>query len=459
MIRRLSSVADWLGNTTNFTYDANGNLIGEGYPNGVSASRAYNAADRLTNISDTGPAGTFLNLRYSRDPNGLVAASNVAAEPTTTVGYGYDALGQLTNVQTPPTGPGVSAQAFGYDTAQNLVSLTTANGTTTTLQHDAASQLTSATNAAGVTAFTYDARGNRTSAIGLQGTTTTYGYDQANRLTSYKNPAGITTTYNYRGDGLLQQPIWDLADGIPTMLSDGLLNQSGLLNSYVTGPGGLPVEQVTGGQAFFYHQDQLGSTRALTNGKGLVVATYVYDAYGNISAQTLVPPTSIVAPFGFAGQYKDQNSGLIYMRARWYDPSTGQFLARDPLESFTDSPYSYASNNPINKIDPLGFSACGSDQNAFNTGAAPIASAGVMIYRATLREETAQIAATQQYQVVDGLTGKYFYPTEQQATEFAAKANLTESFAGDYSLTRIHRWTLHNCRMIVSHRHSGVSIR
>ncbi len=57
---------------------------------------------------------------------------------------------------------------------------------------------------------------------------------------------------------------------------------------------------------------------------------------------------------GFTGQYTDAESGLLYMVGRYYDPSTQQFLSRDPLEATTGQPYTYAWGNPTNYIDPTG---------------------------------------------------------------------------------------------------------
>ena len=50
----------------------------------------------------------------------------------------------------------------------------------------------------------------------------------------------------------------------------------------------------------------------------------------------------------------DPNTGLIYLRARYYDPTTGQFLSVDPLVAETGQPYSYANDDPINETDPTG---------------------------------------------------------------------------------------------------------
>ncbi|MBI3011453.1 MAG: RHS repeat-associated core domain-containing protein [Candidatus Omnitrophica bacterium] len=60
-------------------------------------------------------------------------------------------------------------------------------------------------------------------------------------------------------------------------------------------------------------------------------------------------------PFLFTGREYDCESGLIYMRARYYDPHTGTFLQEDPLGFFVSAnAYPYVTNNPVNLTDPLG---------------------------------------------------------------------------------------------------------
>ena len=63
---------------------------------------------------------------------------------------------------------------------------------------------------------------------------------------------------------------------------------------------------------------------------------------------------TVANPFIFQGQYRDNKSGLYYLRARYYDPATGQFLTVDPDVAFTWSPYGYAAGNPVNRLDPSG---------------------------------------------------------------------------------------------------------
>jgi RHS repeat-associated protein len=59
-------------------------------------------------------------------------------------------------------------------------------------------------------------------------------------------------------------------------------------------------------------------------------------------------------PLGYDGQYTSSDTGLIYMRARVYDPATAQFLSVDPLVGQTHAPYYYAGDNPLNEADPSG---------------------------------------------------------------------------------------------------------
>lgn len=93
----------------------------------------------------------------------------------------------------------------------------------------------------------------------------------------------------------------------------------------------------------------------LTNESGEPTATFTYSPYGQPTGSTGTQTT----PLGYAGQLTNEESGLIYMRARVYDPVTGQFLTRDPIEALTRQPYAYAFDNPLAYVDPMGLGAGG----------------------------------------------------------------------------------------------------
>jgi RHS repeat-associated protein len=102
----------------------------------------------------------------------------------------------------------------------------------------------------------------------------------------------------------------------------------------------------------YYVHDQLGSTMALVASGGQIASTYDYDAYGALRSSTIT--SGIDTNFRYAGQDTDPESGLQYLQARYYDPSTSQFLTVDPLASATGEPYGYALGDPLTAIDPSG---------------------------------------------------------------------------------------------------------
>ncbi|MEA2221504.1 MAG: hypothetical protein QOJ35_4130, partial [Solirubrobacteraceae bacterium] len=346
---RVSAVTDWLGHRTEFDYDADGNPTAQRYPNQTSAAITYDHADRQTRRTDSGPGSTtILDLTATRNANGQLATqTRDPSPPPATQTLTYDALDQLTQATT-GSGPSAETYSYAHDVGDRLTRIASPTADTT-LVYDAANQLTQTkdtTTGTTTQTFTYDLLGDRTSQDPAGPTTaTTYSYDQANRLTGEHNPASSPDiTYAYDGDGLRADVLWDTVGGLPVIVADS----AGL---YVSGPDGLPLTQLTfSGQQRYYHHDQLGSTRAITDAAGAVTARYSFDPYGNPTTDS----SGADSRFGYAGQYTDHATALIYMRARWYDPATGQFLTRDPLEAITGSAYGYANADPINLVDPSG---------------------------------------------------------------------------------------------------------
>jgi RHS repeat-associated protein len=104
----------------------------------------------------------------------------------------------------------------------------------------------------------------------------------------------------------------------------------------------------------YHHADSLGSTIAVTDSTGAVESSYGYDIFGAIRNMTGTAGTK----FTFTGEQND-DAGIEYLRARYYDTSTGRFMSRDPFpmqasDTQTVNRYAYVSNNPTNHIDPSG---------------------------------------------------------------------------------------------------------
>jgi len=343
---RLKTVTDPSTNTTTFGYSKTDRILATSYPNGTTVTNGYDDRGGLTSTTAAKGGTTVLSATWNRDPVGQVSSETVGSASAQAAAYtGREQLQTL------------GTAAFAYDAANNP---TTVGAATQTF--DPAGRLCWSTTAApptgpscgaapaGSTSYTFDARGNRTVAG-----STTYAYDQANRLTRVSGP-NASATYTYNGDGLRASKtvggvtttfVWD--GGSPAnVLSDGA-------TSYLYGPDGLPFEQIGASGANWFVHDELGSTIGLLNGAGELGATYSYTAYGVATAAG-----TLSTPLRYTGQYTDAESGLVYLRARYYDPGTALFLTLDPKVNQTRQPYIYTGDNPLNYSDITGESFWGS---------------------------------------------------------------------------------------------------
>lgn len=109
----------------------------------------------------------------------------------------------------------------------------------------------------------------------------------------------------------------------------------------------------------YYYTDPQGSVLATTDAQGNLSSSRDYRPFGE-TATALSEPASI----GYAGHVEDGEADLIYMQARYYDPSTGRFLSVDiilPEPAALDliNRYAYVANNPMSLSDPTGMFAEG----------------------------------------------------------------------------------------------------
>ncbi len=118
-----------------------------------------------------------------------------------------------------------------------------------------------------------------------------------------------------------------------------------------------PIGMQTVMRKYYYLFDGLGSVTGLTDSGGNLVATYSYDAFGNILSETGDATLNAINPYRFTSRVYDKESGLYYYRARYYDSSVGRFISKDPLRSeLTEGKnlYVYVGNNPVVMVDPTG---------------------------------------------------------------------------------------------------------
>lgn len=214
-----------------------------------------------------------------------------------------------------------SSYAYTYDAVGNRVS--EINGSETNqYTYDAANRLASVNGQA----YTYDANGNL-----LADGTKTNTYNYANRLTQVVSDAD-TYQYIYNGLGDRLQSILngtattyslDLNSGLAQVLADGT-------NTYTYGFN--RIAQVSETQTGYFLGDALGSVRQVVDPQAEILLAQSFSPYGEVLSSVGDYETAYsYTPYfvwGQAGEMTD-GTGLVNLRARYYDPGTGRFMSRD----------------------------------------------------------------------------------------------------------------------------------
>ncbi|KNZ70400.1 putative deoxyribonuclease RhsB [Thermincola ferriacetica] len=112
----------------------------------------------------------------------------------------------------------------------------------------------------------------------------------------------------------------------------------------------------------YYLYDGLGSVAYMVKPDGNIRDHYRYDEFGNPAPGSKLSEDGrnvLHNTFGYTGEMWDEETNLLYLRARCYEPETGRFLSRDTYEGDLENPlsknlYAYVENNPIRFIDPSG---------------------------------------------------------------------------------------------------------
>ena len=174
--------------------------------------------------------------------------------------------------------------------------------------------------------------------------------------------APTTVTYGYDGDGVLRDIdgpesrhyLWDIAAPAPLLALER--DASGTTRRTYTHGHDLITSTISD-RRYAVHQDQIGSVTSLTGPQGTVEARYSYSPFGALERR-FGGAADNRPTLGFAGMPHDLLTGFVHMHARTYDPTTGQFLQRDPVAappaSPAASPYAYALGRPNVLADPTG---------------------------------------------------------------------------------------------------------
>jgi RHS repeat-associated protein len=350
----LSGITDPLAGSFHFEYDAAGRPVRTRFPYG-GERRSFYTAEGFLDFTQTSLQGGGAE---QQDFTAHDALGNPGAQATGegTTQFAYDALGRLEAVAYPSN---AGSETFGYDRAGNRTVHVPRNRASRTYTVDAGSQLTeirdTATSAL-LESFGHDGAGRRT-AHTAAGVTTTFAYDALGRLRSVTRPGATSYSLVLEYDALGRRRTSVENGGSPLQFGD-LIERRGS-TKYRLLPGASLDETLAEFQGAtvvaatprLLFGDQLGSVTFVTSSTAPAMVRR-YEAFGALRLKQNSAPVDRA----YVGRPYEGQSGLIYLRARHYDPATGRFLQPDPLGVDADQPYAYAANNPIVFRDPLGLS-------------------------------------------------------------------------------------------------------
>jgi RHS repeat-associated protein len=346
-----------------WTYDDAGRLVRQwgsgsglsGYASGASGTDAYSFG------ASTGRK-TSENLQLG------FGGANVGS-------YAYNDAGQLAcadatsyafkNGRSPSEESGQSSVAYSYDSSTlRLGSQST--GTVFSYSPVDGSRIEQTTGSQLPITYSYAGIGRLAEYDNpnAPGTNGTYSYDaRGTRIESVVARSGVTTTTQYTYESLNLLSLFAVrSDGVSwrvTYLYDQLGRPyAGVYRSPEDSASTVVFELIT---------NDRGDVLELVDTDGQGFASYRYDAWGkptasNVRATALVPTAQLAADIRdrqilrYAGYCYDTESGFYYLMARYYDPSTRQFLSRDAAGADGEaSPYQYCGENPVECTDPSGY--------------------------------------------------------------------------------------------------------
>jgi RHS repeat-associated protein len=413
------------------SYDDAGHVLSETYPTGETVNVGYTqgwlaqvsttSGSTTTNLASqiqyTGSAGAASKITGMQLGNGVytysasydatkrLTSEQIALTNGGTVLFssqpGYDAVGNVTSVQTALAGA-TDNQQFCYNEQNQLIwagstgtppcgSLTA--GTLTAAQYqqsysyDLNGRLTSGplgtytygdpnhvhavTSTSGGYSASYDAAGNMTCRAPSSATTCSgsspsgqqLSYDAAGRLATWGDQPTPTKTVNYLYDGEGNRVAMQVSasgtttttayiDTVEEVQTSGSTTQT--TTYYFAGD--QRIAEAVNGVFSYLGSDRLGSPVVALSSTGAVVATQLYGPYGASRYKSGTMPGSI----GFTGQHADDPTGLDYFVSRYYDPSLGAFISPDsalPANGYNPwglSRYTYVQGNPETATDPDG---------------------------------------------------------------------------------------------------------
>ena len=376
--RQTTYTYDGLGRITKRTVSAGNATQTSNYTYVAGGFGANSTSPLVQTISQ--PTG---NLSYAYDANGNITS---VSDGSKTVTYAYDKIGQLTRVNDPydtMAGSVGTTWVYSYDLGGNIQSKKAYAYTTGTLGsavktipyvYGDANWKDKLTGYNG-TGITYDAIGNP-----LKDGKWDYSWVQGRQLRSmYKGEFGEAgydeLTFEYNADGLRtkkERMYLDAGGSIAYQGIDYTLHGKDIVHladnehemHFYYDAQNKPAVALYDGVAYAYMYNLQGDVIALVNASGTPVVRYTYDAWGKPLSKTGTLATTLgtLNPFRYRGYVYDEETGLYYLRSRYYNPTWGRFVNADVYKGqvsqlMSHNTFAYCINDPVVNADSSGYIA------------------------------------------------------------------------------------------------------
>ncbi len=303
------------------------------------------------------------NCGYGYDDNGNIASATLNGKWT---GYTYDALGQLIQVNDHSdtrSGENGTTWKYTYDLGGNILKKerfayadTTTPLETVTYTYGDANWRDKLTAVNGST-IRYDAIGNP-----LNDGTWTYTWQNGRQLQKMQK-SGVTAEFVYNADGLRVQKTVNGVATKYTLHGKNIVHMTSGTDElhFFYDAQNRPAVVVYNGMAYAYVKNLQGDIVAILDENGNAVVSYGYDAWGSPLWCTgeLAETLGKVQPFRYRGYVFDEETGLYYLRSRYYNPQWGRFANADALigagKLLSHNLFAYCSNCSVCYTDASGF--------------------------------------------------------------------------------------------------------
>ncbi|UFJ41428.1 hypothetical protein LOK74_02510 [Brevibacillus humidisoli] len=387
-------------------------LVEESDTGGHTVRYRYDPFHRMTQFT---ALGHTYRVKYQNDPDTINPynlddlddlVDGFVYSDGTEVEYEYDELGRLERLNSPLTGQ----VSYDYDTDEDGETVTTSypNGISMEAERNSFGETLETTHSNGWDETNvYDDFGN-IAAVLRDGQVWTYQYDEIDRIVEEANPGEQVREYQYDGLGNRKRQLsgefpmptesWeyeydalnrlieaevDDTEARYTYYPNGLratktvegettqyvyfkgrvveeLDASGRIKAQNVYGNQLVLRKdaaVSGKSGFYLYNSHGDVMKVVDKNTGRTLNEYQYDAWGNpVDAGHREEMSN---PFRYAGEVYDEETGMYYLRARYYDPRIGRFVTEDTYKGQVDNPltlnrYTYVHNNPLRYVDPSG---------------------------------------------------------------------------------------------------------